>query len=69
MYPLGHKVSETNSTGITRGDDACWDENARVNPTLKVARLATDDNNILRRLYELFPSLLTTFVWIDDCPH
>eukprot|EP00978_Attheya_sp_CCMP212_P026352 scaffold86495_cov59-Attheya_sp.AAC.4 len=39
---------------ITRGDNACSDERARVNPTLKLARLATDDSNsILRRLNEL----------------
>lgn len=34
MYPLGHNVSDTSSTGMTNGcspDDEDWDENVRMN--------------------------------------
>ena len=30
MYPLGHKVSDTNSIGITKDDDDALVENERV---------------------------------------
>lgn len=34
MYPLGHNVSDTSSTGMTNGsadDEWDWDENVRIN--------------------------------------